>query len=188
MSRTAAATRPGWWSFLGAVLGWCALLLLLAVLAVAVVVPRLLGGQAWSVLTGSMRPGYPPGSLVVTRPVDPEAIGLGSVITYQVASGRSAVVTHRVVAVGTSTRGERTFTTRGDANGADDREPVRAVQVRGEVVYGVPWLGHVNGWLAGDRRLVAVGAGAGLLVLYALVMFAGELRDGARRRAAEGAS
>ena len=30
--------------------------------------------------------------------------------------------------------------------------------------------------------------GAGLLVLYALVMFAGALRDGARRRAAEGAS
>ena len=59
---------------------------------------------------------------------------------------------------------------------------------RGEVVYGVPWLGHVNGWLAGDRRLVALGAGAGLLVLYALVMFAGTLRDGARRRAAEGAS
>ncbi len=80
-------------------------LCLAAVIAVAVVVPRLAGARPYVVLTGSMRPGMPPGTLVVVRPVDPRSIGVGDVITYQVASGEPDVVTHRVVAQGLDRRG-----------------------------------------------------------------------------------
>lgn len=136
------------WSFVIGVTG---------VLAVALVVPRIAGATPYSVVSSSMEPDLPSGSLVVVRPVDPAAIGLGSVITYQLESGEAAVVTHRVVAVETAIDGELRFVTQGDANDAPDTDRVRPVQIRGERWYAVPRLGHLNALLTGsERQLVAV--------------------------------
>lgn len=149
-------------------------------LVVAVALPRVVGGGAYTVLTGSMRPGLPPGTLVVTRPVEPAEVRIGDVVTYQLESGEATVATHRVVGLGQSMQGERTFTTRGDANGAVDPEPVRAVQVRGRLWYAVPYVGHVNSYLTGEQRAVGRLAVAGLLLGYAAVMLVGGIRE--RRR------
>lgn len=182
-----APAGPLRWTFQLAV--WIVLLGLVAVLLAAVVVPRLAGATPYTVLTGSMAPAYPPGTLVVARPTPPEDIAVGDVITYQLESGRQAVVTHRVVAAGLSIgSGERVFTTRGDANGSDDVAPVRAVQVRGELWYAVPYVGQVNQVLSGSARQVAVNVAAAGLIGYALWMFVGSLRGenagsaGRRRR------
>src|SRR5699024_1764038 len=74
--------------------------LLIAVLALAVllaVVPRLLGGEALTVLTGSMQPTYSPGDVVVSVPQ--EEYQVGDVVTFQPVSGDPTLVTHRIVAV-----------------------------------------------------------------------------------------
>ena len=62
-----------------------------------VVIPFVLGAQSYTVLTGSMRPGFEPGTLIAVRATDPEEIRIGDVITYQLEPGRPEVVTHRVV-------------------------------------------------------------------------------------------
>lgn len=164
---------------------WAVVVAAAGVVLVAVLVPRLTGSTPYTVLTGSMSPTYPPGTLVVVRPVDTDDLAVGDVITFQRTSGQAAVVTHRVVAVASNTvDGERTFRTRGDANNAVDRDPVLPVQVKGEVWYAVPWLGHLNSWLSGgQRQWASYGVGAGLVV-YALVMGGGAWLDRRRRRAA----
>ncbi|MVA74718.1 signal peptidase I [Auraticoccus sp. F435] len=174
----AAPARPlrlvgGW---LWRVLCWTLILLLGAVLAAAVLVPRLAGATTYTVLTGSMGRAHPPGSLIVVRPVDPAEIRLGQVVTYQLRSGEPTVVTHRVVA-SRQLDGERAFVTQGDVNAEPDAELVRAVQVRGVVWYTLPWLGYVNNLLTGSVRLVVVQLGALALAGYAVVMFVGALRD-----------
>ena len=58
-----------------------------ATLLVALVVPRLAGATPYVVLTGSMQPKMPPGTLVVARPVDPMSIAPGDVVTYQIQLG-----------------------------------------------------------------------------------------------------
>ena len=58
-------------TFVGRTLAWLVILGAVAVLLVAVVVPRVAGATPYTVLTGSMAPAYPPGTLVVVRPVDP---------------------------------------------------------------------------------------------------------------------
>ena len=83
----------------GQVLAWLVVLGAIAVLAAAVVVPRLAGGTPYTVTTASMRPDLPPGTLVVVRAVSFDEIGTGDVITYQLQSGEATVATHRVVAV-----------------------------------------------------------------------------------------
>jgi len=165
------------------VLVWFVLLALLAVLLVAVLVPRIAGATPYSILSGSMTPTYPVGTLVVSKPVDPSEIGIGSAVTYQLESGRPMVVTHRVVQQGINSEGEPIFRTQGDANEVPDEEWVRAVQVRGQVWYAIPYLGYVNRWLTGDQRQLVVYVVAAGLVGYAAVMFGGAVRD--RRKAEE---
>jgi signal peptidase len=161
---------------------WLLLLSSLAVLTAAVLVPRIGGATPYAVLTGSMRPDFPPGTLVVAAPVDPHDVGIGDVITYQLRSGRPEVVTHRVIAVRTTLDGALELQTQGDANDVADEEWVRPEQVRGRLWYAVPHLGRINNVLNGDQRQLLVYAAAAGLVLYALGMFAGAGRDSARRR------
>ena len=156
-------------------------LVLLLGIAVAVIgLPTLVGGSAMTVLTQSMEPGLPPGTLVVIRPTPVDDIRVGDVVTYQIRSGESAVVSHRVTAK-TYTDGELTFVTKGDNNDAVDPEPVREVQIRGTLWYSLPLLGWVNSILNGANRTVVLAIVAGGLFLYAAASVAGAVRD--RRRA-----
>ena len=158
-----------------------ALVALVLVALAMIVVPLAIGATPFTVLTGSMEPSMPPGSLVVTRPVDPAAIDIGDVVTYQLRSNEPEVVTHRVVGAGFGSEGERLFVTRGDANDVND-EPVRAVQVRGVVAYSLPYLGYVNTWVGMNRPGWLLKAVAGALILYGMVLVAGGVRDRFRRR------
>jgi signal peptidase I len=150
------------------VVAWLVIVASIAVLTVAVALPRVAGATPYTVLTGSMTPAYPPGTLVVVRPVDPDQIAVGDVVTYQLRSGEPTVVTHRVVSVGVdTTTGEPVFRTQGDANASPDLEPVQPVQVRGRLWYAVPHLGRVSAWLTGRQRQLLVDLVAALLLGYA---------------------
>lgn len=169
----------GW---VGQVIAWLVILGVVVALAAAVLVPRLAGATPYTVLTGSMQPKYPPGTLVVVKPVEFDDIGLNDVITYQRESGEAAVVTHRVVGTGSRFDGTRTVITQGDANDDPDRDPVLAVQVKGELWYSVPYLGYVNTALSGSQRQWAVLGVSAALVGYAAYMFVGAFRDRRRSR------
>lgn len=145
------------------------LVLVCGLLVATVGVPIATGSDTYTVLTRSMEPGLPPGTLLVVRPVGADALHVGDVVTYQLASGKPDVVTHRIVRVEASSDGTRRYITRGDANAVADAAPVRAEQVRGRVWYAVPavgWLAVVKNSTSLQPWLVGVG---GLLVLYSLV-------------------
>lgn len=162
------------------------LLLILGLGVLTIVLPALVGGMPLSVLTGSMRPHLPPGTLVVTKPTPVEEIGVGDVITFQLDSGQSAVVTHRVIERSVdSATGEVRFTTQGDANNTPDPEQVRPVQVRGTVWYAVPYLGWVNQAVDGQTRSWAIPALAGALFVYAAWTFGTGVREKVRERRQE---
>ncbi len=170
----------------GRVLAWLVILTSLAALVAAVLLPRLGGATPYEILTGSMRPGLPPGTLVVAKPVsDPSEIGVGTIITYQLRSGEPTVVTHRVVGVRSTMAGETEFITQGDANTVADEAPVRIEQVRGRLWYAVPHLGRSNQLLNGEQRQQLIYVAAGGLALYALGMYATALLDRRRRRSSQ---
>lgn len=167
---------------LGSALGWGVAGALVLALAAAVLVPRLVGATPYTVLTGSMQPSYPPGTLVVVKPVDPAALRTGDVVTYQLRSGEPTVVTHRIVGVGVRADGKQIFTTRGDANSAADPKPVLAAQIRGRLWYAAPHLGRVNQLLDAGQRQIAVSLAAAGLLGYAALMLLGAARDRRRSR------
>ena len=105
--------------------------------------PRLLGYEVYSVVSGSMEPSIPVGSLVLVDATAPEDLLKGDVVAFD--SGAS-VITHRVKA-NHVVEGE--LITRGDANDAADLEPVRYSAVHGKVVRHWAMLGGLMELLAG---------------------------------------
>lgn len=169
MTAVPARRHDGWLSGVLSVLTTSVLVVVVAAAAALAVVPKVLDGAALTVLTGSMVPTYRPGDMVVVRGVhDAEReVEIGDVVSFQPLPDDPTLITHRVVAKTFTSEGTQ-FVTRGDANSADD-DPLMPVQIKGEAVYSVPWVGHVSLWL-GERRGLAVPAAAVALLAYAVVM------------------
>ncbi|MBM7245411.1 signal peptidase I [Rhodococcus fascians] len=174
------STGVRWW--IGHVLSWTALLFVVAVLLASIVVPKLGNAMPLTVLTSSMEPTYPPGTLIVVRQTDVENLGVGEAITYQIKSGEPGVITHRIVGTTFDKDGKQLYITQGDNNSAPDQDPVRPVQVRGTVWYSIPYLGYVNNWITGERRSVFVGVVVAGLLAFALYQFVGAGLDSKRAR------
>lgn len=162
------------------------LLVIVAGLAVVlIVIPKTTGSTPLTVLTQSMDPTLPPGTLLVVRRTPVADIRIGDVVTYQVVSGQPAVISHRVVSVASTSDGSRTFVLKGDNNALADPEPVTAAQVRGVVWYSLPDVGLVNQLVNGSRTWL-VPAIAGVLLAYGAVMVTMGVVSAARRRGARG--
>jgi len=179
-TRRAARTR-GLLYYIGLGLSAGLLALLGLVAALVIVVPAVSGATPMTILTGSMQPTYPPGTLIIVQPLAPEEIAIGDPITYQIESGKPEVVTHRVIAISTTSNG-LTFTTQGDNNAVADAKPVLPVQIRGKVWYSVPYIGYVNTVVNGDSRSWIVPLIAVTLFAYAGWMFASGIWQAVRRR------
>ena len=148
-----------------------ALLVAVVVLAlILIVVPKVAGATPLTVLTQSMEPLYPPGTLIYVLPVKTSEIRLGDVITYQIESGKPAVISHRVIAINSPAHGERSFILKGDNNSDPDQAAVLPVQVRGRLWYSVPLLGWVNSAVGGSKRSWIVDVIAAALFAYAAYM------------------
>lgn len=177
--------RTGWRAALHAVALGLSTGLLLAVVGLAlvvIVVPKATGSMPLTVLTQSMEPTLPPGTLLVVRPTPVDAIRVGDVVTYQIASGRPEVVSHRVVSIATASDGTRSFVLRGDANAVADAAAVVPAQVRGVVWYSVPGIGWVNQLVNGSRSWLVPTIAAVLLTYGAVMITAGTVSAARRRR------
>ena len=182
VSAETATKEKGLLHYLGVSISAALLLLVVGLAALVIVAPAAVGGQALTVLTQSMEPGLPPGTLIVIRPQPVDEIRVGQVITYQIAPDEPAVVSHRVISKAVGSDGATTFITQGDNNDLPDENPVMEVQIRGTLWYSIPWLGYVNNAVNGEHRALVVPVAAGALFLYALVMVVGSARDRRRRR------
>ncbi|MDQ4123971.1 MAG: signal peptidase I [Actinomycetota bacterium] len=126
------------------------------VLLVATIGPRLLPYRTFTVLSGSMEPTIPTGSMIFDREVDASQLTRGDVVTFHPPGQPDKLVSHRVVRVEETKQGS-VLVTRGDANGvADDwRIPAEGRGLRYE--FHVPYLGYVvGGLLTPMGRLVAL--------------------------------
>lgn len=126
--------------------------------------PRVAGYEMYIVIGGSMSPTFEAGSLAFLRPVDPETIAVGDVITYRGRTEDGALTTHRVVAVHRE-NGQLSFTTRGDANRVNDAVPVDAGSVLGKVQFTVPYAGYLMNFAQTPKGLLALVIVPGVLII-----------------------
>jgi signal peptidase len=102
--------------------------------------------QTYRVVSGSMSPKIPVGSVVVVKKSEPSSIKVGDIINYKLKSDPSSTVTHRIVAVENG-QNSISFKTKGDANESEDLDPVTSDQINGKVIFSLPFLGYLSVWL-----------------------------------------
>jgi signal peptidase len=86
-----------------------------------------------------MEPAIHTGSVVVVLPFS--ELKVGDVITFKGNTGMLDSITHRIVKIGSD--GIATvFTTKGDANNANDTNVVYPENVIGKVLFSVPYFGY----------------------------------------------
>ncbi|KRB78333.1 S26 family signal peptidase [Nocardioides sp. Root190] len=156
-------------------------LVVVTLLAVAYVVPSLLGHERYVITGGSMAGTHDKGSIVFERATAADELEVGDVITYQppASSGVTTLVTHRIIAIGQDDNGRQVLRTQGDAN--PDPDPWRFSLTSEEqpvVAYSVPYAGWALIALADrETRMLIVGIPAALIALLSLGQLAGALRS-----------
>lgn len=125
---------------------------------------RLLGIRTYTVLSGSMEPAIPTGTLLLVSPVNPQKLEENDIITFRL--GDSLTATHRIICVHKAADGLQ-FQTKGDANRTADGKLVHESEVIGSPFLFVPGAGYLIWYIQKEFRylLFAVIAGTALLLL-----------------------
>lgn len=144
------------------------LLIILIVICIPLSVPRIFGVELYTVISGSMEPEIPVGSLVFIEQSEAQDAQPGDVVAFYGARDSAAIITHRVVENHVVT-GE--LITKGDANQTNDMNPVDYDNFIGTVVFDVPGLGAVAQMLTSFEGKVAAAGVIGLAVcLHAIAI------------------
>jgi signal peptidase len=167
------AVRVGW--------VWCqrALLALAVGLFLGLgVLPRLGLYRPVTVLSGSMRPTFSPGDMVIVVPEPVSAVRVGQVISYQVPVGIHQVETHRIVRI-LQSGAHPTIQTQGDANNALDPWTAKLEgNTAWRMVAVLPHLGYVvNALRSRALQILAIFIVPALLALLVLTEIWGAGED-----------
>ena len=123
---------------------------------VLILAPMVVGYKPVVVLSGSMEPTYPVGSLIYYKAASFEDIKENDAITFRVDD--DTLVTHRV-----KNEISQTFVTKGDANPTNDTNPVEYQNVAGKTLeFCLPVVGTI---FASSAKYIAVAIIGGILLL-----------------------
>lgn len=139
------------------------ILIVFAVIAAILILPVVFGCKSMAVVSGSMEPNIPVGSIVIVREADGDELAVGDVITY--AMSGNTMVTHRITAID---RDARCVTTKGDANEVSDGNPVAFSDIVGKELFHVPFLGYLTIYIKTPLGIVGV---CGVMIVLILLNF-----------------
>lgn len=118
-----------------------AIIALVVAFALVTTAPNLFGWRTYGILTGSMEPTIPTGSLVlVDTDIQGADIAVGDVLAFDIGDANHTVCTHRVVE---NDREERLLTTKGDANDSIDATRVDYERAIGVERVSIPFVGGI---------------------------------------------
>uniref|UniRef100_UPI004056C521 signal peptidase I n=1 Tax=Acetatifactor sp. TaxID=1872090 RepID=UPI004056C521 len=136
------------------------ILILFAAIAAVLILPVLFGCKSMAVVSGSMEPAIPVGSIIIVKEAESDALEIGDVVTYQMSG--NTMVTHRIVEID---KENQCVTTKGDANEVEDGSPVAYSQIVGKEVFHVPYLGYLSIYIKTPLGIVGVCAVLMVLIL-----------------------
>ncbi len=142
------------------------LTLVILIFAGIFTIPGVWGWEPLVVMSGSMEPAIPTGSVLFMNTWERDA-EVGDIITYYLEADEEetrTLVTHRVV------RSERSqYITKGDRNEQEDFIPVSCEQVLGTYLFHIPQAGWIFSKL--DRKLLIMAAFWLLLLNIMSILF-----------------
>lgn len=142
------------------------LLIIIVVACLPLTVPKVFGYEMYTVISGSMEPSIPTGSLVYIKDMEPQDVADGDVIAFYGGHDSNAIITHRVVK-NRVVMGE--FVTKGDANEKEDMNPIPYMNFLGRVELSIPVVGELAQMLTSMEGKIAAGTLIGEAVILQLL-------------------
>jgi signal peptidase I len=137
----------------------------------------LFGIRSYTVLTGSMDPTIPVGSIIYN--LKNLGYNVGDVVTFK--TGKDILVTHRIVEV--MSNGEVMYLTKGDANSVPDSSYITADKIIGKTYLSIPFIGRAAGMLKTPSGLLtAVFLPAAVIILFELWNIKKEIEKSVEKR------
>jgi len=133
-------------------------MVLVVAACLGLVIPKIAGYEGYVVVSGSMEPAIPVGSIVFSKETDPSSLQTGDVIVFVDESRGTTPITHRVVSNDTA---DGIIVTKGDANEREDLNPVIYSNVIGKVAVHIPGAGAY-------AALITTAVGKVILILLLL--------------------
>ena len=125
--------------------------------------------RVFSVLSGSMEPNIPVGSLVIVKPADD--YHEDEVVTVRSEKTIKETVTHRIVKVSEDPDvGSVNYRLKGDANEDPDREMVPKQRVLGKVAFHLPYLGKAVAFAQTQTGFVLLIVVPATIIIYSEMM------------------
>lgn len=118
---------------------WFVYMIIIAVLLL--IAPIVIGDMPVRILSGSMEPAYPVGSITYYHQnANFEDFAVGDAVTFLFGDGGS-LATHRIIAIDESSR---SFTTKGDSNNSQDASQLPFERVKGKTAsFAIPYAGFL---------------------------------------------
>ncbi len=130
----------------------------LSLLVCIFLITRLLNVEPFIVLSGSMEPAIPTGSIVLADKNDSE-INIGDIIAFHKGD---ISVTHRVSGIDE----DGNYITKGDANETIDLTPVAREQIIGKCRFIIPFLGFVVNYI---KTPYGIAVFIGMIAIYLVI-------------------
>lgn len=144
------------------------IMIMVILICVPFTVPKLFGLTLYGVETASMEPEYPVGSVLYVKEVEASEVEVGDAITYSLGTDTELVMTHRVIE---KNEADQTFITKGDANEAEDAEPISFSRLLGKPVFCMPYIAAVSELINSKYGI------SGMVAVFVLVLMIWMLAD-----------
>ncbi len=139
-------------------------ILFIIILVFPFTITKLFGYTPYGIISNSMEPEIPVGSVIYVKDANPKDIQKDDIITFTVSAANNNVATHRVVLNDTK---NQQFITKGDNNAEIDTNPVSYQNFLGKVTLCVPLLGYVYKILISFYGMML----CGILLITAIVLW-----------------
>lgn len=145
------------------------LVVLVIICVILLVGVRLVGLKPYAVLSGSMEPEYPVGSLIYVKNIDINKLKVGDDITFML--DEDTLATHRIVEIIPDEEDSSIvrFRTKGIANEYADSGLVHSKNVVGKPVFDIPYLGYFSSYIQTPPGLYIAIAGGIIILLLAFL-------------------
>jgi signal peptidase len=99
--------------------------------------PSIFGFKAGVIETGSMKPLFPIGTMVIIKEVSQDNLRENDIITF---NDDKMLVTHRIIEI-QQQNGKTSYLTKGDANNKEDTKPVNYEEIEGKIIFHMSEIG-----------------------------------------------
>src|SRR5260221_166635 len=157
---------------------WLIFVVLLCAITV-IASPFLLSKQAvsaYTVVSGSMEPTIPIGTLTFVSQTPFNSLQKGDIIAFTDPTDNNRIILHRIFSITQTTAG-RTVQTKGDHNRYPDGWKLTPQMVKGKLFYTIPYVGSLSEWL---KTPLGFGVMIGIPALLFIILSIMQIRKGIR--------